>query len=113
MCGFAGFCQPDRNFEENKEEAFGILNQMRRALWRRGPDDSGVWLSPHAGLAHARLSIIDPAGGRQPMIKETSHGPAVIAYNGELYNTVQLKKELKEKGWQFATASDPEVILSG
>lgn len=113
MCGFAGFCQPDRNFEENKEEAFGILNQMRRALWRRGPDDSGVWLSPHAGLAHARLSIIDPAGGRQPMIKETSHGPAVIAYNGELYNTAQLKKELKEKGWQFATASDTEVILSG
>ena len=90
MCGFAGFCQPDRNLEENKEEAFGILNQMRRALWRRGPDDSGVWLSPHAGLAHARLSIIDPAGGRQPMIKETSHGPAVIAYNGELYNTCLL-----------------------
>ena len=112
MCGFAGFCQPDQDFEENREEAFAVLHRMGSALRRRGPDDSGVWLSPHTGLAHVRLSVIDLEGGHQPMVKTLQGKPVVIVYNGELYNTQELKSQLTEKGHRFETTSDTEVILT-
>ena len=79
----------------------------------RGPDDSGVFLNRHAGLSHARLSIIDLVTGHQPMEKEVGGRTFSIAYNGELYNTEELRKELQALGHSFSTTSDTEVILTG
>ena len=85
MCGIAGFYQTDRKEEHNREEFCALLNRMKQALWRRGPDDSGIWLKQWAGLAHTRLAIIDPSGGKQPMIRREGGYETAIAYNGELY----------------------------
>ena len=111
MCGIAGFYHPHKNYTPQEAHYKDILASMARVQRRRGPDDSGVWLSPHAGLSHVRLSIIDLAGGRQPMVKSPGGRTAAIAYNGELYNTEELRKELLSLGHTFLTSSDTEVIL--
>ena len=111
MCGIAGFYHPHKNYTSQEAHYKDILASMARVQRRRGPDDSGVWLSPHAGLAHVRLSIIDLIGGRQPMVKSPGGRTAAIAYNGELYNTEELRKELLSLGHTFLTSSDTEVIL--
>ena len=111
MCGIAGFYHPHKNYTSQEAHYKDILASMARVQRRRGPDDSGVWLSPHAGLSHVRLSIIDLAGGRQPMVKSPGGRTAAIAYNGELYNTEELRKELLSLGHTFLTSSDTEVIL--
>ena len=82
---------------------------MGDALSHRGPDAEGFYSEPGVGLAHRRLSIIDLANGRQPMTNETR--TLQVVFNGEIYNYQPLTKELKEKGHQFATASDTETIL--
>lgn len=112
MCGIAGFYQPDRKEEHNREEFCALLNRMKQALWRRGPDDSGIWLKQWAGLAHTRLAIIDPSGGKQPMIRREGGYETAIAYNGELYNTSELRQELLASGRTLETSSDTEVILN-
>jgi asparagine synthase (glutamine-hydrolysing) len=79
----------------------------------RGPDASGIWLAPHAGLGHRRLAVIDIEGGRQPM-SAGDHGPdpaAVMTYSGEAYNYRELKAELAAAGHRFVTESDTEVVL--
>ena len=78
-------------------------------LAHRGPDDTGFHAEHGVGLAHARLSIIDLAGGRQPMCNEDSS--LWITFNGEIFNYVELRKELLRKGHRFSTHSDTEVIL--
>jgi asparagine synthase (glutamine-hydrolysing) len=82
---------------------------MAGALRHRGPDAANVWSSERIGLAHARLSIIDIAGGAQPM--SSPDGTLVIAYNGEVYNYVELRAELEAAGHRFRTASDTEVLV--
>nr|AEZ54382.1 PieD [Streptomyces piomogenus] len=79
----------------------------------RGPDASGTWLSAHAALGHRRLSIIDLAGGVQPMVAETPDGPVVLTYSGEAYNFTELRAELRRRGHEFRTSSDTEVVLRG
>lgn len=105
MCGITGFCRLDRPlpFPESGE----IAEQMADALAHRGPDDSGVWLSGACALAHRRLAVIDPENGAQPMAR----GNCVMVYNGELYNTPDLRLELMQKGHIFSTHSDTEVVL--
>lgn len=104
MCGIAGIIsasgqRPDR----------GLLARMIRVVQHRGPDESGVYVDREAGLAHARLSIIDPAGGQQPM---HNHDRSLsVTFNGEIFNYVELRQELLDKGHRFATQSDTEVIL--
>lgn len=85
---------------------------MKNKLNHRGPDSEGVYLSKHAMLGHKRLTIIDPEGGKQPMIKEKNSRKFVIVYNGELYNTEDIRKDLKEYGWTFNSYSDTEVLLT-
>lgn len=82
---------------------------MVRTVIYRGPDETGVFTDGPIGLAHNRLSIVDIAGGRQPM--ECDSGAVRIIFNGEIFNFIELRKELIQKGHRFATRSDTEVIL--
>lgn len=84
---------------------------MTDALVHRGPDGAGVWTAPGVGLGHRRLSIIDLAGGAQPMA--TPDGDVVVSFNGEIYNFQEVRAELEAKGAVFASHSDTEVLLHG
>lgn len=103
MCGIAGWV----SFTEDVREKQKALEAMSAALAQRGPDDQGMWITPQAGLAHRRLAVVDIAGGRQPMREENY----VIVYNGELYNTEDIRRELLRLGWSFRGHSDTEVLL--
>lgn len=117
MCGIAGFYQ--NQFDYTKNEHFRILlNKMKESLLRRGPTDNGLCLYSHCGLAHTRLAIIDPLHGKQPMVKASFHDDngehfCCISYNGEIYNTAELRALLKKYPLAFETTSDTEVILNG
>jgi asparagine synthase (glutamine-hydrolysing) len=104
MCGIAGYV----NLDGAPADA-DVLCRMIRTLRHRGPDGFGVKALGAAGLAHARLSIIDLATGAQPMT--TSDRPLWITFNGEIYNYIELREELLALGHRFATQSDTEVIL--
>ena len=103
MCAIAGILSL-----EAKQET---LDQMLKTMARRGPDASGIWQGEHCSLLHSRLAIIDPKGGAQPM--ELSYGGEhyVLVYNGELYNTEEVRALLRREGHQFEGHSDTEVVL--
>ena len=82
---------------------------MTGALAHRGPDEYGVYRDGTAGLAHARLSIIDLATGQQPLANES--GSLWISFNGEIFNYVELRDDLEKRGHRFRTRSDTEVIV--
>ncbi len=111
MCGIAGFFSTDREYTKNIDYYTKILTDMKDSLIPRGPDGNGILLYNRCGLAHTRLSIIDLKDGAQPMKREIAGYPYAVVYNGELYNTKELKDDLVTKGWQFQTTSDTEVIL--
>lgn len=113
MCGIAGFYHKEKDYRERAEYYRSLLTAMHGALWHRGPDEEGIYLSRHCGLAHSRLSIIDIQGGHQPMIRNKDGRTCAIVYNGELYNTEELRQMLQIRGCQFTTSSDTEVILTG
>lgn len=102
MCGFGGYFGP-------VSEARPLLEGMIAAIAHRGPDERGVFVAPQAGLAHARLSIVGLGDGQQPMSDEG--GELTIAFNGEVFNYVELREELRARGRRFRTGSDTEVIL--
>ena len=107
MCGIVGFAD-FKNELQNKEI---ILNNMLQAIAKRGPDEEGTYLNKHIALGHKRLIVIDPEGGKQPMIQKYSLGEYVIVYNGQIYNTKELKEVLLENGFSFSTYSDTEILL--
>ncbi len=111
MCGIGGFCNYRNDYTGQREHYSEVLDQMRQVQSRRGPDGHGIWLSPHAGLSHARLSVIDLATGGQPMTRTIGGYTWAIVHNGELYNTGELREGLQSRGWTFHTTSDTEVIL--
>ena len=113
MCGIAGFYNPHDHYLKEKEHHEEVLKSMADCQKHRGPDDAGLYLSEHGGLSHARLSIIDLAGGHQPIVKSGSGQTFAIVYNGELYNTAELRQDLISRGHVFQTSSDTEVILNG
>src|SRR5262245_1760548 len=86
-----------------------MLGAMATAMLHRGPDELGIYRDRHCGLAHSRLSIIDLASGQQPLAN--SDGSLHIAYNGEVFNYVELRAELEKLGHHFRTKSDTEVVL--
>lgn len=111
MCGISGFFNPNKDFTQEKENNMNILDAMNRAQKRRGPDDEGCFLNEHFGLAQVRLSIVDLVTGHQPMIgKDGSNGFGIV-YNGELYNTEELREALRLEGHSFDTSGDTEVLL--
>lgn len=113
MCGIAGYSNFTVDYKESREKWQAILDEMNRVQKHRGPDDDGTFLDSHCGLSHVRLSIIDLASGHQPMTKQIGSLRCTIAYNGEIYNMKELKKELETEGIKFTTTSDTEVILAG
>lgn len=103
MCGFTGW------YKKNHEKKnIKIIKQMTKTLKYRGPDQKGFFIDKNILLGHRRLSIIDLKNGRQPY----TYNGYTIVYNGELYNTEDLKNKLKEK-YTFETTSDTEVLLKG
>ena len=110
MCGIAGFLDARGALDAERLAATGAA--MAATLRHRGPDDSGVWTDPEAGisLAHQRLAILDLSlAGRQPMI--SSCGRLVLTYNGEIYNHAELRRELAAAGRAFRGQSDSEVLV--
>ena len=113
MCGIAGFSNPIADYTKEHGKWHKILDGMKQALSHRGPDDEGDFLFPQVGLAHTRLSIIDLNRGHQPMTKEKFGTSYTIIYNGEIYNTAELRDNLIRMGYLFKTHTDTEVILTG
>jgi asparagine synthase (glutamine-hydrolysing) len=105
MCGIAGFC----GTPEDTTPPETLLRRMIGAIAHRGPDAQGVFARRSIGLAHARLSIIDLSGGAQPMAN--ADGTIHVAFNGEIFNYIELRDELIARGHRFVTTSDTEVIL--
>ena len=105
MCGIAGMVQthPDGSVSE------GVIHRMCEAIVHRGPDDEGIFVKGGVGLGMRRLSIIDLAGGHQPLFNEDK--TVSIAFNGEIYNFLELRPELERRGHRFSTHSDTETIV--
>lgn len=108
MCGIAGWI----DYKENLTERKHIIDKMSETLARRGPDADGIYLKKNACLIHRRLIVVDPENGIQPMTIEKGNAKYTIVYNGELYNTEDLRKELLEYGYSFKGHSDTEVLLT-
>ncbi|RKQ35658.1 asparagine synthase (glutamine-hydrolyzing) [Oceanobacillus halophilus] len=108
MCGITGLVEWKKDVRSSQK----IVEKMTNTLAHRGPDDTGLWLDRHVGFGHKRLSVVDLEGGRQPMKKEKNGVSYTIIYNGELYNTEELRKDLVQKGYTFTTTSDTEVLLT-
>lgn len=108
MCGIAGWIDWEVDLTKQKD----VVDAMGATLACRGPDECGTWFSPRAGLAHRRLVVVDPAGGGQPMVRRRGEDVFVIVYNGELYNTPDLRRELEVRGYTFRGHSDTEVLLT-
>ncbi|HEY6332200.1 MAG TPA: asparagine synthase (glutamine-hydrolyzing) [Blastocatellia bacterium] len=106
MCGICGIAYPghqDRTVDRSR------LLRMTESLVHRGPDDSGIFLTPRVGLGHRRLSIVDVAGGHQPMTNED--GTIWIVYNGEIYNHGDIRPGLEERGHRYRSNTDTETII--
>lgn len=103
MCGIAGEICPRGGISRPA----GFYGPILSSMARRGPDQEGLFQGEHCALLHRRLSVIDPSGGIQPM----TAGPYTMVYNGELYNTAELREELSSLGVSFSSHSDTEVLL--
>ncbi|WP_196138871.1 asparagine synthase (glutamine-hydrolyzing) [Aliikangiella sp. G2MR2-5] len=107
MCGVAGIVS--LAFEDSLSSKQNLLEAMADSLYHRGPDEAGVYQDGPVGLAHRRLSIIDLSTGQQPM--HSADGQVSLVFNGEIFNYIELRDTLKEKGHHFVTSSDTEVII--
>ena len=107
MCGIVGFT----NYKKNINNPTYILNNMKDTLTNRGPDEEGIYSSDEIFMAHKRLIVIDPIGGKQPMITKYNENEYSIVYNGQIYNCIELRNLLIENGFTFNTTSDTEVLL--
>jgi len=103
MCGIAGML----GLEADPQVTEAMLSTMAR----RGPDGSGIYRKEDCCLLHSRLAVIDPAKGKQPMVLDQGQERYILIYNGELYNTTELREELLKLGHQFISHSDSEVVL--
>lgn len=108
MCGITGWVNWGKNIANERH----ILSNMVETMAARGPDASGMYLSTHVAFGHRRLSVVDPQNGAQPMTRSKGDYSCVITYNGELYNTPELRQELIARGYSFKTNCDTEVLLT-
>ncbi|KWT63403.1 asparagine synthetase B [Streptomyces albus subsp. albus] len=111
MCGITGWTDTGRDLASPEHAATALA--MTDTMACRGPDACGLWTSPRTVLGHRRLSVIDPAGGAQPMTAAPEREDLVIVYSGEVYNFRELRTELTSVGHRFRTRSDTEVVLRG
>lgn len=108
MCGITGWIDWAKDISDQQP----VLEKMTQRLAKRGPDAAGFWLSSRAALGHRRLIVVDPEGGQQPMTRQFGTQSCTITYNGELYNTLELRQELISRGHVFLTRnSDTEALL--
>ena len=107
MCGLIGFASPTKDVSSFRN----VLNNMSEKISKRGPDEDGIYLSKNICLGHKRLIVIDPDGGKQPMCYNSNGQSYVISYNGQIYNTKELKDELTNAGFTFESHSDTEILL--
>lgn len=107
MCGIVGWINTHSNIADN----INIIEKMTNTLIERGPDSFGYYTSGNAIFGHRRLVIVDPEGGAQPMIRQIGDKKYIIVYNGELYNTEEVREKLIAKGYGFNSYSDTEVLL--
>ena len=107
MCGIAGWIERDSNMAERSK----VLRAVSESLERRGPDENGTYINGDTALIHRRLAVIDRENGKQPMTARHGDANYVIVYNGELYNSAELREELKADGFHFRGHSDTEVVL--
>ena len=105
MCGITGFL----NFDRQQPVEQTLLKKMTDIISHRGPDGEGFFVDKNIGLGHRRLSIIDLESGDQPMYSDDKQ--KVLTFNGEIYNYIELREELKSKGFRFRTNSDTEVVI--
>jgi asparagine synthase (glutamine-hydrolysing) len=105
MCGIAGYW----NYISGRPASLPVLQAMTRSLTHRGPDDEGYWVEGDLAIGMRRLSIVDLAGGHQPMANED--GTVHVVFNGEIYNHEELRGELEARGHRFRTRSDTEAIV--
>ena len=103
MCSIAGML--------NLPASELAVDRMKKTMDRRGPDEFGVYRHDEFTMLHARLAVIDPEGGKQPMTFEFAGERYTIVYNGELYNTEEIRQELVRLGHRFSGHSDTEVLL--
>lgn len=107
MCGIAGYISKYKDLSQHPK----ILENMSGTLKNRGPDEDGIFLHRNIALIHRRLAVVDIEKSKQPMIFTRGQETYVIVYNGELYNTHELKTDLLLKGFEFEMESDTEVLL--
>lgn len=107
MCGIAGEVSYSNSIIKNTDSFY----KMQKVLAPRGPDQNGMYIKDNVALIHSRLSVIDIENGIQPMTAKFNNNEYTIVYNGELYNTDEIRNELKLSGHFFTTHSDTEVIL--
>jgi asparagine synthase (glutamine-hydrolysing) len=108
MCGITGWV----SFRKSLEREVNAIDKMTNTLTLRGPDDTNIWVKNHVAFGHKRLVVVDPDGGKQPMSKQHNGRNFIICYNGELYNTEDIRKELIGRGYSFKSHSDTEVLLT-
>ena len=114
MCGICGFAtlghrSGDDLRDQRLEEARVLVSAMARQIEHRGPDELGVHVDAGGGMSNCRLSIIDVAGGQQPIVSED--GAVRVVFNGEIYNHVQLRQDLQAAGHTMASQADSEVLV--
>lgn len=111
MCSIAGMINFKKNYLNYKSYNTLVVRDMAESMRHRGPDSWGEWVGEHAAFSHSRLAVIDPIGGKQPMSRTVDGYEFVITYNGELYNSAELKETLTGCGYNFSTSSDTEILL--
>ncbi|WP_232699323.1 asparagine synthase (glutamine-hydrolyzing) [Brevibacillus daliensis] len=108
MCGITGWV----HYEKSLRQELAIMREMTETLLYRGPDSEGYYLGERVAFGHRRLVVVDPEGGAQPMKKQAKGRSAILVYNGELYNTEDIRQELLHVGHTFSSHSDTEVLLT-
>ena len=107
MCGITGFVNLTKDISSYKN----VLNDMTSIISKRGPDEEGYYIDTNVCLGQRRLIVIDPDGGKQPMLATYNDNDYIIVYNGQIYNTKELKEELLESGFSFDGHCDTEILL--
>lgn len=107
MCGITGWIDWRKDMSIHEQD----VHRMAMTLAKRGPDAITTWSNQHVAFGHTRLSVVDPEGGYQPMIRQQGNATYTIVYNGELYNTEELRQVLIQRGYTFQVHSDTEVLL--
>ena len=107
MCGIVGIS----NLKNQIYNKLDIIEKMNNKLQKRGPDEEGYFCENNVMLGHRRLIVIDPKNGKQPMTIKRADNTYTIVYNGEIYNTAELKEELIKSGYKITSKSDTEILL--